>query len=330
MARILVSVGEPSGDQLAAPVVARLVAAGHRVAGVGGPACQQAGLSPVAPFEGLAAHGLAGAAASLPAFRRALRALRDRASDVQAVRQVTGWDTPQFMDAFKNWARQQVVTWGLQPQPHEERVAAFLQSAQQGGDSLDRSVLNALLEAYPEHPDLLKESARLAVASGDAALAKRAILDYASVRPVDPWADQQWVKLAQQAGKMSQAVASLERLDAMEVHSGQWAVELAKFYRGTGRLDQAGRQIERALHREPYRADHRELAAAIHLQRNDPASALRHLQAAAILEPRRVIHRVRLAALYARMDRPEDAQAAAQEALKLDPDAPVGRFMSPE
>lgn len=254
--------------------------------------------------------------------------LRDRATDVAAVQQVTGWDTPRFMAQFKNWAQQQITAWGLQPQPQDARVEAFLQSLSRENESPDASVLEGLLEEYPDHPDLLKQSARIALMRGDDTAARGAILEYASVRPIDPWADHQWIKLAGRMGDTPQAVASLERLDAMEVRNSQWAVQLATLHRRMGQLDEAGHRIERALHREPYRADHRELAAAIHLQRNDPTAALRHLQAMAILEPRRAVHQIRLAALYTRMSRTQDAQAAAREALRLDPDAPVNRFLS--
>ncbi len=73
--RVLVSAGETSGDGLAAPVIAHLVALGCDVIGVGGPRMVAAGLKPVAPFEGLAAHGLLEAARSVPAAHRALQSL---------------------------------------------------------------------------------------------------------------------------------------------------------------------------------------------------------------------------------------------------------------
>ena len=82
MARVLVSVGEVSGDRLAAPLVSRLRACGHRVSGTAGPRCVAAGLRPIADFEGLAGHGISAAVRSLPAFAKALSRLRRAARGV--------------------------------------------------------------------------------------------------------------------------------------------------------------------------------------------------------------------------------------------------------
>ena len=118
--------------------------------------------------------------------------------------------------------------------------------------------------------------------------------------------------------------ASSRRRDST---SGDWATQLAQLYRDEGQFDAAADAATRALHRQPYNATLRELAAAISLQRGDTDTALRHLRAMTVLEPKQAIHFVRLAALYQRVGDAEKARAAAEQARQLDPDAPVDQFL---
>ncbi|MCB9544650.1 MAG: hypothetical protein H6706_02000 [Myxococcales bacterium] len=84
MARFLVVAGEASGDALLAPVVARLVAAGHDVVGVGGDASAAAGLGLLGHARELAAHGLVEAVGTAPAFLGVWRRLRAALAGVDA------------------------------------------------------------------------------------------------------------------------------------------------------------------------------------------------------------------------------------------------------
>jgi lipid A disaccharide synthetase len=65
---ILCVAGEASGDALLAPIVRRLVAAGHRCVGLGGDASAVAGLELVGHARSVAAHGLVEAAGTVPAL----------------------------------------------------------------------------------------------------------------------------------------------------------------------------------------------------------------------------------------------------------------------
>jgi lipid-A-disaccharide synthase len=77
---IYLSAGEPSGDALGARLARALRAAapGARLEGMGGPRMAAAGVAIVHPADGLAAHGLVEAAASLPRHARLLRQVAQR------------------------------------------------------------------------------------------------------------------------------------------------------------------------------------------------------------------------------------------------------------
>ena len=251
---------------------------------------------------------------------------RQANSNDQAIRQATGHDADEFMAVFRDWARQQVREWGLEKPPSDPRISSLLAEYESHG-ALDLRLLEQLLDEYPQHPGLLKLAARLAIETGEVDLARAAVMRYASVVPVDPWAQQELIQLAMRRSDPESAVSAMEQLDAQDVNSGQWAVRLTKIHRSLNKLDLAGDAIERALHRHPYNADYRELAATIELQRGEMDAAVHHLRALAILEPDRPIHRVRLAAIYSKLGRSQDAHNAAQEALRLDPDAPVSGYI---
>jgi len=83
--RMLCVAGEASGDALLGPLVARWTRGGACVFGLGGPQSVAAGLSPVADYAGLAAHGITEALPALPGTLRALSALKQAARDSDAV-----------------------------------------------------------------------------------------------------------------------------------------------------------------------------------------------------------------------------------------------------
>ena len=117
-------------------------------------------------------------------------------------------------------------------------------------------------------------------------------------------------------------------LDRSEVSNGQWSHRLAELYRKRGEFALAGTAITRALHRDPYSAPYRELAAAIFIQAKDLPTAAHHVRALTMIEPDRSIHLTRLAAIYAMMGDKAKSKAAAEAARKLDPKAPVDRFLN--
>ena len=256
------------------------------------------------------------------AIIKMLEQFRDGATNTQAIRAATGQDDLQLMDSFRIWAGKQILTWGL----GSKADALAEELPQLAADEDISAKLNQLLERHPNQPDLLKAVAQNAIANGDADQARQAVLQYAATRPVDPWSDEQLVKLAILTHRPNEAIASLEQLDRQETKSGQWAHQLVQIHRSNGRLDLAAGAIKRALRREPYHAGYRELAATIDLQAGNLKSALAQLQTMVILEPDRAIHHVRLAALYAKMGRPQDATRAAEAAKDIDPEASVETF----
>jgi lipid-A-disaccharide synthase len=109
---ILAVAGEASGDALLAPVVADLFGRGHRVVGIGGPKSVAAGLIPLAPYEGLAAHGLLEAAHTVPAVLRAAWRLRAALPRIDAALLV---DFPELNSRLLRWCTAPVA-WLAPPQ----------------------------------------------------------------------------------------------------------------------------------------------------------------------------------------------------------------------
>lgn len=254
-----------------------------------------------------------------------LSSYRRGAGNEDAITAATGVSPEEFMAQFTKWAQVQVRDWGLEPVPANPTVEVALRNR----DNVTDAQLAELIHQYPGHPELLLLAAQHALARSDPETARRAVLRYAAVRPVDLWPHRVLVELALATQRLDEVIGSLEQLDRQDAHTGYWANQLAKFYRVSGRYDVAAKAITRALHREPYNASYRELAATIALQRSPPKRhrALHHLLAIALLEPEFALHQVRLAALYTQMGQRKDARRAAQKAMTLDPDAPVSKFI---
>lgn len=254
-----------------------------------------------------------------------LQLFRSGASTQSALTQAVGIEPSDFMNQFTAWARRQVGDWGLGPGPADPQVAAFLKKGE-AAETLDEASVeefSRLLSRHPDHPELLKISAHVAVTHLDADQAAAAVMRYASSRPVDPWPYERLVEIQMRAGRPDRAVAAMEQLDRWDVASGQWAYQLAQIHQSAGRFDAACEAIERALHRQPYRAQSRELAATVYLQAHQPQLALHHVQALVAIEPDRPVHWVRLGAIYKKLGQHEQATRAIRKALSLDPDTAV-------
>ena len=249
---------------------------------------------------------------------------RQGVAENRIVPEATGQTADAFMSGFKQWAHQQVDDWGLNPTPTRREVLTKLRE----GDDNTQQNLDALLKQHPDHPDLLRIAAENAIDRGDDKAAYSLLLRYASVRPVDPWADARIAELAVKLGRPNEAVSHLEQLDRLDQHTGAHAESLMEIYRRSGQLDQAQVAAQRVLIRQPYNPAMRETAATIALQRGDLETALRHLQALTVIEPEQSIHFTRLAALYHKMNRPAEAKAAAKKAKALNTSAPVDAFLN--
>ena len=255
---------------------------------------------------------------------RMLEHFRQGATNEQAIELVTGRTPQQFMDEFLAWSRQQVKIWGLGPQDHEPQIDALLSSSRTGL----ASQIDELLSAHPNHPDLLRLQAEILSDTGSYEQARSALLRYAAVRPVDPWSSRVMAVLALRHDRPDDAIGPLEHMDRIEMHSGQWAYELARLHRAAGRQRQSSAASIRSIYREPYNARYRELAAAVAVQRGENKVALHHIYALTLLEPDRPIQWVRLAAMYHHLGNQEKAREAAQKAKALDPEAPVEKYLA--
>jgi len=245
-------------------------------------------------------------------------------SDAQTLRNVTGLTSKQFMKRFRKWARQEVVAWGMDKHKTSPELKMILAGEVKG---VTDSKLRELLAEHPGHPDLLKLIAKRAISDIDPDAARRAVLEYALARPVDPWPHRELVKLGAADGNAFEVINSLMVLDRIDNKQSKWAAQLAKIHRDADRLFEAYDAALRALHRDPYDGTLRELAATIAMQMGDLHEARFHMEQLTLLEPDRAVHFVRLAALYARMGEHELAAEAAEKAKALDPDARVDRFL---
>ena len=246
---------------------------------------------------------------------------RKGVTETKAIVDVTGHSAEEFFSGFREWAGKQVKEWGLAKRDDDGKVTAKLKEK-----SVDDARLKELLKEFVDHPDLLELAARHAV-SRETPGARELVLRYAAARPADPWSHEALYTLAENEGKPEDAIASLHALDRVEQGEGKWAHRLAEIYRKQGAFAPAGKAIERALHREPYNATWRELAAAIAIQGKQFPVAAHQVRALTILEPDRAVHQIRLAAVYDLMGEKAKSKAAAEAARKIDTQAPVEKFL---
>lgn len=242
------------------------------------------------------------------------------------IQSVTGQDEATFMQGFKQWAKEQVDSWGLGKHDGDEQLAPIFQAFAQGIVP-PAGILTTLIKEHPNHPDVLRLVAEAAMKAGDPVKARAAVMRYAQARPVDPWPNVQMVKLAQELGNRDELIGALTALDANEQATGQWAFQLGKLYSKNQRWDEALACSLRAIGREPYNADYRENAATLALLAKDMNQAMHQVRALTMLEPDRSIHWARLAALSRKMGNTALSKQAAQRAVQLDPNSPATKLL---
>jgi len=259
-------------------------------------------------------------------------------TEAEAYEDVLGVTRETFYADFLTWANEQVIAWGLKvpegvPTLNEMRLAevagdenaedaeeedaeddkpeltGLAQLIEQGPDAMPELgedwIIDRLAE-YPEHPQLLAELVRLAIASngGEADASMITLLErLAAARPVDDAPHRLLAKLyldgkgAIADKDRSAAIPHLEWLDVREVYSPVYAAELARQYAELEQLDKAIDKAERAVRIAPYEPEYRELAARIALLGRDLATAQRHIKALTMLEPGQSTHERRLEAI---------------------------------
>ncbi|MCW5765753.1 MAG: hypothetical protein KIT68_07240 [Phycisphaeraceae bacterium] len=244
----------------------------------------------------------------------------------QAFTETFGVGRERFMEDFKPWARSQLIAWGTLPPdgvPTVKELLTQLPAAQRPAPDADPAadaaapppvddkapaapptitgdMIDRWLAQHPAHPEVLELAVTRAIqqAGGDPSPDMIPLLRrYAAARPSDPMPHRHLARLALASATPGDAIEHLEYLDAREERVPTWAVQLATLYAQAGRWDLASAKVERATRIAPYVASHRELAATIALQRNDPRTAERHIEFLAALEPDREIHRQRLEAV---------------------------------
>lgn len=253
-----------------------------------------------------------------------------------AFEQVLELSREKFFSAFRAWATEQVIAWGMLPPKGQPSVLEMLKAeaaaeppvpapaeavpidpaVEAVGDlnpkqaQPDAARVALWLEKYPAHPEVLELAldealAKLGRAEPDATLIP--LLErYAAARPVDPKPHRLLARIylalptleASEAGPGPlAAIPHLEYLDVREDRLPIYAAQLAALYARAGDLEKASQKAERATRVSPYDAKHRELAAGLALQRQDPATAKRHILVLIAIEPDRAIHKKRLEAV---------------------------------
>lgn len=270
----------------------------------------------------------------------------------EAFQSVLGVSRATFFDDFKQWARNQVIEWGVLPpegqpslrsmlageamkKPDLEPEARAALERVAAGKNEDRDaevelveptpeLVKVLLEQHPTHPDVLElavdDAVKLAGGKVTAELVPL-VERYAKARPVDPkphrllarmYLEAADADVSQLATQAAAAIPHLEFLDAREQKSPTLAMELARRYAATGQLALAKAKAERATQISPFDPRPRELAATIALQSKDLVNAERHIVALTKIEPDREIHARRLEAI-ARMRASEPSGNARPE-----------------
>jgi len=258
----------------------------------------------------------------------------------EAFTKVLGESPDQFRAEFIEWGKGQVVGWGLalpegvptlETLELREAVRRARASADKHtpigrlGEGLpglgqaeeiepvrpDVALLETWLAEYPAHPEILNALVLLKTDGGRGRATPELIplLEaYAKARPVDPLPHRLLAQLylsgktESVVGGKDRAIPHLEYLDAREVHSASYAIELARRYADLGDWAHATEKAERAARIAPYDADVRELAARVAIRAGDLKTAERHIAALTELEPDREIHKRRLEAVRKMMD----------------------------
>ena len=165
--------------------------------------------------------------------------------------------------------------------------------------------LQALLQEFPDHPDLLELAIRRRmrtdsfVDDGVRSMLER----YATARPVDPYPHRVLARDLLDGEDPTQAIPHLVELDLRSVKDNSFALEIARLSRKIGARQEAHAAAERGVRMNPYHAANRELAAACAVEAGDLAAARRHIEALVVLEPDEPRHTRRMEAIDRLLER---------------------------
>ncbi|MCA9290228.1 MAG: hypothetical protein KDA25_03810, partial [Phycisphaerales bacterium] len=219
------------------------------------------------------------------AIVRLLAQYADGVRDSHAFESALGVTREAFYDAFLVWAREDVKTWGLDPDPSldvltdevrwddPDLAVVMAASAQARLDAIVGRMTSRIgeptgpvdtdftaanwpelvrppveitdarlatwIEAHPDHPDLRRLELERMIDRGetDGPAYLAALERYATLRPVDPYPHRRLALHYRDSATPEAAIPHLEELDAREQKTPVFALELARLYRATGRLD---------------------------------------------------------------------------------------------
>lgn len=226
----------------------------------------------------------------------------------EAFTSVLSIDQDDLKDDFLVWAADQAREWGLLPPAGVPTIEQLAQQYQDEGNT-DAPDLLALLETYPDHPQLIEKLARdrLEASNGRPTPEMEPLLTrWANAVPVADEPRRMLVLLAREDGIDPTDTATLrylEHLDARAQYTGAYAAELARLYMGRDEAGNALAKAQRAVNIEPFDAGMRELAATIAWRTGEFTLARDHVEALTIIEPDREIHQQRLDAMNQRLKR---------------------------
>lgn len=209
---------------------------------------------------------------------------------------------------FLTWAADQARGWGLLPSAGVPTIEQLAQQYQDEGNT-DAPDLGALLDTYPDHPQLIEKLARdrLEASNGRPTPEIAPLLTrWANAVPVADEPRRMLVLLAREDGidpADDTTLGYLEHLDARAQYTGAYAAELARLYMARDEATKALAKSQRAVNIEPFDAATRELAATIAWRAGEFTLARDHVEALTIIEPDRDIHQQRLDAMDQRLNR---------------------------
>ena len=230
-------------------------------------------------------------------------------SSTDAFAQALSVDPQSFLSDFRIWAHDQLLDRGLILADGVPDLAELFDTDSDTAQSIPTlAQINALLDQYPDHPQLITLQIGIALVGADTRLSPNlvALLEHAiTIRPTDEAPHQRLAKhylAGETFDEQAKAIPFLEYLDAREINSPAFAAELSLLYAQSNQPDLAMSKALRAVSIAPYDADQRERAARVALLTNNTPQARHQLEALTALEPDRDIHRRRLDALNKRTD----------------------------
>lgn len=224
-------------------------------------------------------------------------------TQAEAFADVLGMSEESFLEAFKPWARNEAIAWGLmlpEGMPSLRDLRKTLDATPGAPGTLTLEQVDAWLTEYPGHPEVTALGAELArrAAQGEInELVAERLEALTLVRPEDPAPRRDLVRFYLITESPIRAIPHLQWLDAREQNSPAYASELARQAAMAEDWALAHAKAERATRIAPYDAETREFAAAMAIKAGSLADARRHILALITLEPDREIHTRRLSAL---------------------------------